>query len=67
MVGSHDSYWLQHAMNFLVKLFRRYGLAANVSKSRTITCQPGLFRAWMSEESMSLKCTGVGDSYQVRL
>ena len=40
MVGSRDSYWLQHAMNALVDLFRRYGMAANVAKSRTMTYQP---------------------------
>ena len=40
MVGSRDSYWLQHAMNALVGLFRRYGMAANVAKSRTMTYQP---------------------------
>ena len=67
MVGTHDSYWVQHAMNVLVGLFRRYGLAANVSKSRTMTCQPSVLRAGMPEEAMVLKCTGVGDLYQVRL
>ena len=41
MVGSRDSDFLQHAMNVLVGLFRRYGLVSNVSKSRTMTCQPG--------------------------
>ena len=38
MVGSRDADWLQHAMNFLVGLFRRYGLEANVEKSCTMTC-----------------------------
>ena len=37
IVVSHDSDWIQHAMNVLVGLFRRYGLAANVSKSCKIT------------------------------
>ena len=37
MVGSRDSEWFQHAMNVLVVLFRRYGLAANAAKSRTMT------------------------------
>ena len=59
MVGSHDPYWLQHAMNVRVGLFRRYGLAANVSKSLTMICQPGALRAGMSEEVMALECTGV--------
>ena len=60
MVVSRDPDWLQHAMHVLVGLFRRYGLAANVSKSRTMTCQPDVLRAGMSEESVALKCTGVG-------
>ena len=40
MVESHDSEWLQHAMNILVGLFRMYGLAANIAKSLTMTYQP---------------------------
>ena len=67
MFGSRDPDWLQHTMNVLVGLFRRYGLAANVAKSQTMTCQPGALRAGMSEETMELKCTGVGDLYRVRL
>ena len=41
MVGSRDLEWLQHLMNVLVGLFWQYGLAANISKSRTMTFQPG--------------------------
>ena len=58
MVGSRESDWLQHAMKFLVDLFRRYGLAANVSKPHTMTCQPGASHTGMSEEAMALKCGG---------
>ena len=47
MVGSRDSDWLQHAMNILVGLFRSYVLVANVAKSPTITCQPGVLQAGM--------------------
>ena len=61
MVGYHNLDWLQNAMNVLVGLFRRYGLASNVAKSRTISCQTGALRTGMSEEAMALKCTGVGD------
>ena len=67
MVGSHDSDWLKHAMKFLVGLFRRYGMADNVAKLRTMTCQPGELREGMPEETISLKCTEVRDSYRVRL
>ena len=67
MVGSRNSDWLHHAMNVLVGLFRRYGLAANVAKSHTMICHPSALRVGMSEEAMELKCTGVGYSYRVRL
>ena len=67
MVGSRNSDWLQHTMNVLVRIFRSYGLVANIEKSRTMTCQPGSLRTGMSEEAMPLKCTGVGDSYRLRL
>ena len=63
MDGSHESDWIHHATDIMVGLFRRYGLAANVSKSRIMTCQAGALRAGMSEEAMAFKCTGVGDSY----
>ena len=67
MVGSLDSDWLQHNMNVLFGLFRRYVLDANVANSNTITCQPGTLQAGISEDAMVLKCTGLGDLYQVRL
>ena len=54
-------------MNILVGLFRSYGLEANVSKSHTITCQPGALRVGMSEEAIELNCAGVGELYRVRL
>ena len=67
MVGSPESDWLQHTMNVLVGLFRRYDLAANITKPCTMKFQPRSLRAGMLDEAMALKCTGVGDSYQVRL
>ena len=67
MVGSRDSEWLQHLMNILVGLFKWYGLAANVAKSCTMTYRPISIRSGMSEEAKDPKCTGVGDSYRMRL
>ena len=49
-------------MNVLVSLFRRCDLAANVAKSRIMTCQSSALRLDMSVEAKDLKCTGVGDS-----
>ena len=40
MMGTREPDWPQHVMTVLVGLFRRHGLAANVAKSRTMTCQP---------------------------
>ena len=67
MVGSRDAEWLQHSMHVLVGLFRRYGLASNVAKSCTMTCQPGSLRSGISEEAKALKCTGLDESYRVQL
>ena len=61
IVGSRDAEWLQHLMNILVGLFCRYGLMANINKSRTMMCQPGTQRSGMSTESKALKYTGVRD------
>ena len=55
MVGYRDSEWLQHLMNVLVGLFRRYGIAANVANFRTMTCQPGALRSGMLEEAKAMK------------
>ena len=67
MVGPCEPEWMQNAMNVLVGLFRRYGLAANVSKSHKMTCQLGALQSGMSEEATALKCTSVGDLYRVIL
>ena len=67
MVGFRYHEWLQHSINVLVCLFRQYGLAANVTKSRTMTCQPRALRLGMSAEAKALECTEVVDSYRVRL
>ena len=67
MVGYRQPDWLQHLMNVLVILFQRYGLAANVAKSCLMTYQPGALRSGMFTEAKALKCTGVGDSYHMRL
>ena len=54
MVGSRDAEWMQQLMNILVGLFRRYFLAANIAKSRTMRCQPGALRSGMSEDAKAL-------------
>ena len=60
MVGSRDPDWLQQLMHVPVELFRRYGLAANFTKSCTMTYQPDTLRLGMLEEAKALKCTRGG-------
>ena len=67
MFGSRDPDWLHHLMNVLVGLFWRYGLADNITKSLSMTCQPGALRLGMSAEAKALKFTGVGESYRMSL
>ena len=52
MVGSRDTLWFQGALNMLIGLFRKYGLVENVAKSKSMTCQSGTLRSWISEESV---------------
>ena len=49
MVGSRYSEWLQHSTNFLIGLFRGYGLEANVTKYCMMTCQHGALSSGMSD------------------
>ena len=37
MVISRDPDWMQHSMNMLVGLFLQYGLAANITRSHSMT------------------------------
>ena len=67
MVGSQDLDCLPQSMDVLVGLFQRYGLAANIVRSHTMTCQPRILRSGMLEEAKDLKCKGVGDLYRVIL
>ena len=55
MVIPRDAEWLQKSMNVLVSPFLWYGLAANVSKSCTMMCQPAAIRLGMSVEAKTLK------------
>ena len=63
MVGSYDLDWLQHAINFLVSIFKRYDLVAKIVKSHTMTFRTRSLQAGMLKEIFAQKCKGVGDSY----
>ena len=52
MVGLRNPEWIQGTLGVLIRLFRRYGLVANVENSKAITFQPGTLRSRMSEEAV---------------
>ena len=67
MMVSQDADRLQHVMSFLVGLFQRHGLTTKLAKPRTMKFQNDALQLGMSMESKYLRCTGMGDSYRVRL
>ena len=67
LLGARDDEWLQGSLNVLVSLFRRFGLQANVTKTKAMTCFPGATRQGISPESYARRMTGVGDTYRERL
>ena len=67
LLVSREPEWIQVALNVLIRLFRRIGLAANVAKSKMITCQSGVIRLRMLEEAFGQCSTGEGATYQEQL
>ena len=67
LIGSREDQWLQQAMDVLVGVFRRVGWAANVGKTKTMTCFPGSMRTGLSNQAYERRVTGQGDSYRQRL
>ena len=53
MIRSRDPEWFQGDINFLIRILRIVGLMANVIKSKTINCQPGVIVTGMSEEAFN--------------
>ena len=45
-------------------MFQRIRLAANITKLKTITCQPGAIRLGMAEEAFCCRSNGEGETYQ---
>ena len=67
LTASRDHNWLQHAMDALVALFGQMGLQANVEKTQTMTCYPGLITSALSREAHERRVTGEGQSCRQRL
>ena len=49
MIVSRDPEWLQGDTNIIIGILRRGGLMANIEKSKTMNCQPGVIHTGMSE------------------
>ena len=49
LIGLQDPEWLQGSINIPISLFRQIGLMANVAKSKTMMCPPGMIRSGISE------------------
>ena len=64
MIGSRDPDLLQGAINVIIGLFRRVKIMANVTKSNTMTCHPGVIHKGMSEEAFSWRIKGEGSTNQ---
>ena len=67
MIGSREPEWLQGAINFLIGLFRRVGLMANISEYKTKKFQPGAIHTGMAEEDFSRRSQGKGSTYREHL
>ena len=52
LVGLRDPEWLQGALNVIIGLFQKYGLVANVAKSKAMICQPGEIWFGMPDEAV---------------
>ena len=63
MIRSMDLDWIQGSINVLIRLFIRVGMMANVSKSNTMTHQPGSISTGVSEEAFSWRRKLEGTTY----
>ena len=60
LVWSREQKWLRGYLNMPIGLFRRYGLVANIAKSKSMTCQTVEIWYGMSEEEVFQKSMGSG-------
>ncbi len=57
-LASRDAGFLQHALTYLVDLFERVGLQANMSKTQTMICTPARIRTQLPSEFYRRMQTG---------
>ena len=67
LVGSRDPECLQGTPNVLIGLFQWYGLVANITKFKAMTCQSGAIWSGMSEKVVGWWITGKGSAYKYML
>ena len=63
LIGFRDPEWIQGDLNVLIGLLHRVGLMSNVTKSNTMTYQPGKMHKGMLEEDFNQRITGIGAIY----
>ena len=64
ILGSRYLEWLHGALNVLIRLFWRIGLADNVTNHKTIMCQPAVIRSGIPEEAFGRSSTGKAATYR---
>ena len=64
IVGLRDPEWLQGDLNVLIGLFLRIGLMANIDKSKTMMCQPGMIRSGILDEAVGQQSMGGVATYR---
>ena len=64
IVGLRDPEWLQGDLNVLIGLFLRIGLMANIAKSKTMMCQPGMIRSGILDEAVGQQSMGGVATYR---
>ena len=64
LLVSREPEWIQVALNVLIRLFRRIGLAANVATLKTMAYQTREIILGLSEEAFSRPSKGKGATYR---
>lgn len=66
LLSAVDPDWLQPALDILIGLFRRIGLATNTSKTKLMTCHPATIQTTVSNLAYERRMTGRGESFRER-
>ena len=64
---SREPEWIQGKIHFLIRIFIRVRLMDNITKYKTMTCQPGAICTGMSEDVLIMRSKGEGATYRESL